>query len=111
MEVVGGVVGDVGGQGADEEPWHLWATGERGGSAERTGEHAADVVLAVGDARQFVVAIAGHEVPLFAEVMIEARDAEIIALGNVHVAGERRDVPKTCLGDIASRKAIATGDV
>src|SRR6185312_7120412 len=89
VEVVGGVVGDVGGETSDEEPRLLRAAGERRGSAERAAtEDAADVVLAVGDAGQFVIAIAGHEVPLVAEVVVEAGDSEVVALWNGHVARE-----------------------
>ncbi len=80
VEVVGETRGDVG-----SESCHASTTAAADGWRRKlrytqfvAGEEPSDVYLAGRSLRQLVIAIAGHEVPLIAEVVVEPADEEVI---------------------------------
>ena len=86
MEIVGRVGADVGGQPRHQVPRHLWAVGHRSRRTQRiAGEEAANVNLVRSGAGQVVVAVAGHEVPLVAEVVVKAGNSKVVVLGKRHI--------------------------
>jgi hypothetical protein len=91
--VVREIVGDVASQSGDDEPWLLRIIRKGPRNPQRVArEEPADVHLLGAGTLQVVVAIATHEMPLLAEVVVDACHSEIRGLGSRHVGGKSKDV-------------------
>src|SRR5580700_6776496 len=104
MEVVGSVGRNICSQTGGEKPGNLGTSGQGLRSA------ASDGVLAIRCAVQLVVAVTAHEMPLGAEVVVQASDAEVAGLRNGHVARKSADI---AAGGriVAEREAVAAGSI
>ena len=69
---------------ADQEPRNCWGrlVSEVGVPTAAADGGATDVVLTIGGASQFVVAVAAHEVPLVTKIMVQDGPRRSVALGN-----------------------------
>jgi hypothetical protein len=86
VEVVGKSGADVGGYTDDHVPRVLGAIVDRGGNTHFVaGEDSADIYLVGGELIQLEVTVAPHNVPLLAEVMINAGNVEVAALRSQQV--------------------------
>ena len=89
VEVVGEARGDIRRETCDVIPGLLRTAGDGSCLAQFVaGEESTDVNLACRSLCQLVIAIAGHEVPPVAEVVVEPADEEVILCWEVQVACE-----------------------
>ena len=81
VEIVRSVGTDIRGQAGHVVPRYLRAMGHRRRHAYFvTWEEAANVNLVIGSSQQMVVAVARHEMPLRAEVVVQAKRSVVIGL-------------------------------
>src|SRR5205814_10726491 len=93
VEVVGYRGADCGGQACHPVPRQLWATGNRRWySCLGAWQQTSDIELRCGGAVQSVVAIAAEEVPVRAEIMVQAGNAHVVILRDRHVGFEPKHV-------------------
>src|SRR5215470_16427506 len=89
MKVVGHVRSDVCGETGHEVPGLLWAIRQGIDDAQLVAwEESANVDLVHGGTQEPVVAVARHEVPLRAKIVIDSSNAEVAVLRDQSVAFE-----------------------
>src|SRR5262249_21737033 len=107
MEAVGQVICDVCGQTCREIPRNLWAAGSGGGHTQCiAGKEAADIHLVIRRAFHVIVAVSRIEMPFWAEVMIEAGDAKIVAPWKRGCSAEGEDIQT-----VAARQSETSGSL
>ena len=78
---------DIGGEPGDKVPGLLRTAGDGGRGAQFVAcEESTDIDLAGRSLGQLVIAVAGHPVPLVAEVMVDAGHKKVVLLGELRLA-------------------------
>src|SRR5580704_7846649 len=103
MDVVGRVACDVGGQASNKVPV-LHRIARYGGrrSQRVAGEKAADVDLLGPGKLDLVIAIAGHEMVLRTEIVVETRHVKIARNGRIQRARKSQDIRRVAQALAAS---------
>src|SRR5579872_2865170 len=114
QETVAKIVGDVGiyvgSHSQDQVPRHLRPVCQRSGHAEFVAvEKAANINLIVGGAPQVVIPIAGHKVPISAEVVVQAHHPKVVVLRKPQISLEVEGVDVVAEWSIGGRTNSSRG--
>ena len=93
MKVVGGVGGDVGGQTRNQIPVLNRIARCRRRRAQRiSGEEAPNINLGIRSKLDFVITLAGHEMVLGTEIVVDTPHSEVALDGQIQIARKSQDI-------------------